>query len=86
MSKRYKFYVVCHGRKNGVYDEWSHCLSQVSGFPHNCYLGFHSWEAVQKYILLSFPQIGPYSCAVAGQNMDFEIYEDFCDYIQNLKL
>jgi ribonuclease HI len=45
-----KYYVVCNGRKPGIYKSWKECEKQVKGFSGARYKAYHSeWEAKREY-------------------------------------
>ena len=36
--------MVFRGRRPGIYNSWRICQDQVTGYPHNCYHGFPTYE------------------------------------------
>lgn len=42
MAKKNKFYVVWHGKKIGIFDNWKECEQNVKGFEGAKYKGFDS--------------------------------------------
>lgn len=47
MSKN-KFYVVWHGVNPGIYDSWTECKMQISGFAGAVYKGFDSRQEAEE--------------------------------------
>ncbi len=47
MSKQ-KYYVVWHGKENGVFDSWNSCKKQVMGFPGAKYKSFETKEEAEE--------------------------------------
>ena len=48
MAKKKKFYVVWHGRENGIFDTWAECQKQTDGFPGAKFMSFESKSEAQK--------------------------------------
>lgn len=49
-EKEKKFYAVKVGRVPGVYNTWTECQNQCSGFPGNVFRSFTTSEEAQKFI------------------------------------
>ncbi|VDN58193.1 unnamed protein product [Dracunculus medinensis] len=49
-AKSDKFYGVAHGRKPGVYENWSDVQEQIQGFPQPVYKKFHSKNEAETYV------------------------------------
>ena len=45
-----KFYAVKKGRKNGIFEDWPSCESQVKGFPGAEYKSFKNISDAQEYL------------------------------------
>lgn len=49
MAKRKaKYYVVWHGKKPGIYDNWDQCQDQIKGFTGAKYKSFQSKQLAEK--------------------------------------
>lgn len=43
-----KYYVVWHGRKTGIFDNWEECFEQVNGFKDAKFKSFDTLQQAQK--------------------------------------
>lgn len=60
-----KYYVVWHGRKNGIFNNWSECFQQIQKFPKARYKSFKNMKEAEeaynnfkteRYTLPEFPK------------------------------
>ena len=49
-KKKKKYYVVKHGREEGIYHTWDECKEQVNGFPNARFKSFDTLKGVGEYL------------------------------------
>lgn len=79
-----KYYVVCKGRKMGIFDSWYDCNEQVYCYRNAKYKSFEKLELAMIYIVNNMPNGENYVLKINGMDKYFYDYHLFVDALGSI--
>ena len=79
-----KYYVVCKGRKLGIFDTWYDCNEQVYCYRNAKYKSFEKLELAMIYIANNMPNGENYVLKISSMDKYFYDYHLFVDELESL--
>lgn len=80
-----KYYVVCRGRKLGIFDSWYDCKDQVDGYRGARYKSFEKLESAVIYIEQNMPGGECYILKINGEDSFCHDYLQFMDILEKIE-
>lgn len=80
-----KYYVVCSGRKLGIFDTWTKCNEQIQFFKHSMFKSFTSLERALIYIGQEMPGGEKYVIQIHGRDDFCHDYNIFVDRLEKIE-
>lgn len=79
-----KYYVVCKGRKLGIFDTWYDCNEQVYCYRNAMYKSFEKLEHAMIHIANNMPNGEQYVLKINGMDNYFYDYHLFVDALESM--
>ncbi len=80
-----RYYVVCRGRKLGIFDSWYQCKDQVDGYRGAQYKSFEKLESAVIYIEQNMPGGECYILKINGEDKFYHDYLQFMDALEKIE-